>query len=371
MFAALSGLLNLNTLLSFLFLISLYEWVFLIGIYLNIKKNFNIKIFSIITIIFLSFSNDFSTYAFETIFIIFLPYILFFISNFFKTYKIKFLTFISISLFVQFCLGFNYLIIIQIYFTFLIFIIFLIFEIKRNKFRIFQLLKLENKLIEILTFISSIIFFIFFGLYIKEIFLIDSEYFNAINRNIDSTVSFEIFKDYAKILPNEFIYTLFFGSLINFNFVPKEFVFSFGSIFLFSFYLYFLEFKKNKKFELEEIIIIIFFILFIFVISEFEFIDYVIYNLPFVEYVRHKDYIINFVKPLSLIFIYIQFTKINSKVFNDDKKIYNSLFLIFYFGLFLKFFIPIIYSIILDFTIDYFKVLMFFNLIFHLSFFVI
>ena len=46
LFAALSGLLNLNTLLSFLFLISLYEWVFLIGIYLNIKKNFNIKIFS-------------------------------------------------------------------------------------------------------------------------------------------------------------------------------------------------------------------------------------------------------------------------------------------------------------------------------------
>ena len=58
-----------------------------------------------------------------------------------------------------------------------------------------------------------------------------------------------------------------------------------------------------------------------------------LYNLPFVEYVRHKDYIINFVKPLSLIFIYIQFTKINSKVFNDNKK-----FIIFVFNFFLDYF---------------------------------
>ena len=303
-FAIIVSILKINTYIAFIFLLSLYSFIIIYGIYLNLKKLKNINIIIIfLSVLFASSSSNLIAYDFDNMFIISIPYIFYWINKFFDNYKIINLSKVFLIIFAQHLLFASYTLVPIIYISIFIFLINLLF--KGIDFK---------KIFKINAYKDYGILFISIGLFIVLAWFISFQYyqydfsFDALEqkRNKDLSVDFNHFRTFAKVPLDNLLFTFFTNSFTWFqglkNFT-KDFVFGYsfaGVISIFYFLFKFKFFLKQNVFR-----IILSFIILLFVISSLniKIVDYAFFSLPKMDIYRHLSYILNLGKPILLIFI--------------------------------------------------------------------
>lgn len=307
----LSGLLDLNVLNTFLFLIIFYFSIVFYGIYLCLKdKSFNLKIFVFLIILFLLYSTFFSGLHFHLIFNLSVPYIFYWTKKYFHKFKIVNLSKVFFILFFQFFCFNSYTIILNIYF----FIFLFLFLGLRNFSNLnLKLIFLSNNKKDYLFFILSISLLLF-SRFLTHYFF---DYYSfAPERETDHTSTFEVFQNYGNPGGWENFYSFLTGSTtyaFETNFRPKDINFSFGSLYVvFLIYLIFLKIfhilKKNNFWERENdnTRIIFYIVVFILILSfvNIHFLDLFFYELPLFSYYRHKTYISSITQPFVFMICY-------------------------------------------------------------------
>jgi hypothetical protein len=311
-FAILSGFFEINAYYSFIILVSFYNSIFLYGIYLNIKKNIKLYFFLIIIVLYLSSNINLISLGNDALYIMSVPYINYFIYRYFKTFKFIHLNKLIACIAIMFFIMQSYLIVPILYFTIINFLLYFIFYnnnhggIKGTLKKIF----LNISLLNLTLFLSIILSFIIYNWSVDYI----SNYtirppFRGFDGN-QLKVTFDTFRFYGKTSFN-----LNFETFINGNINYETILFSYSSIGLISFIYFFIRCKKillNKSILIKFILINLFLLI---AISNYEPIDYFVYNLPFFDYFRHKSHLVNFIYPIFLLLIY----KIIQTIINDTK----------------------------------------------------
>ncbi len=303
-FALLVSILKINTYISFILLLSLYSFIIIYGIYLNLKKLKNINIIIIfLSVLFASSSSNLIAYDFDNMFIISIPYVFYWINKFFDNYRIINLSKVFLIIFAQHLLFASYTIIPIIYICLLIFLINLLF----NGINFKKIFKINFYKDYVILFISLVLFVVLAWFISFQYYQYDFS-FDALaqKRNKDLSVNFNHFRIFAKVPLDNLLFTFFTNSFTWFqglkNFT-KDFVFgySFAGVISISYFL--LKFKFFLRQSVFRIIVSFIIVLFIISSLNIKIVDYAFFSLPKMDIYRHLSYILNLAKPVLLIFI--------------------------------------------------------------------
>jgi hypothetical protein len=292
-FVMLSNLFKINSYSSFLIYISIYYSIFFYGLHLN-TANLNHLQFN--ALILLTLISDVIQYNiwFSAQWFCFLPYIYYFSKKYFENLKIIYLVKIIIIFIITFLNKTDYLIIPIFYIYSLVIIFFFIINLKKNNLKKIHKSFAFKKKYLLLILLLIFIFLLYYYCLIKIYLPMQSV--EAPFRDGNYKVNFNTFQNYGSIELKTILNEFFTGTSSNYLALPSFIIiFPLLLIIIKNFQL-----KKNIYFQMNFLIILILILVSIFKIN---FIDKIIYSLPFFDFYRHKVNIISITLPFLILLI--------------------------------------------------------------------